>query len=180
MKKFLALCFVFVFLTNVLAVPLFAAEANSQETVIVDYVSDANEMARGASKPKKSYDLSSGTYRIDGQFEVGVYTNYKFKPSADGKLAFSFTVDYNTEDGMFFDQREMTIEMYRDEFFDVRVYNRTIKMEPHPLDPTQYDAVITHSYIAEGLETDKEYYFRISKTGDGLDALLSGYVKHPD
>lgn len=81
---------------------------------------------------------------------------------------------------MFFDQRAMTIELYRDELFDVQIYEKTIKMEPHHLDPTQYYAAITYGYIIDGLNPNKEYYFRISKTGDGLDALLYGYVKHPN
>ena len=59
------------------------------------------------------------------------------------------------------------------------IYEKTILMEPHYLDPTQYNAAITYGYIIDGLNPNKEYYFRISKTGDGLYALLSGYVKHP-
>lgn len=171
---------VFAMLLSAFVLPV-SAESEKVETDFVDVLFDSNYLAKGASVPSKAFDLTQGTYRISGEFEVGVYTNYKFKPNENGELFFSITVDYDFDGDIMKLQKSMGVEVYREDWiFDNVVYETTVLSEKYPESVADgyYDSM-TCSGVVTGLKPNKYYYIRIWKTGDGIYANIDGLVRLP-
>ena len=165
-----------------MAFPASANYIQSGTTDFVDVLCDYNNLSRGASVPKNSIDLTQGSYRISGEFEVGVYTNYKFKPNENGELYFYVSVDWGFEDNVMSLQKAIGVEVYREDWiFDNVVHEDTVYAEKYPESVADgYYDEIDCSGLVTGLDPDKYYYIRIWKTGYGFPATLTGAISLPN
>ncbi|MGN1014303.1 MAG: hypothetical protein ACI4PM_02975 [Butyricicoccus sp.] len=129
--------------------------------------------ARSATRPEQYYNLNQGQYNLDGSFKAALYTNYYFSPDADGELYVRADVDWGSN---LTPARSAKIEVIERTSKKV-VFEKSKTMEK---DGDAYYRTVTVRKKVTGLNPNKFYYVRISKTKDSISADLSGRVKWPN
>ena len=107
----------------------------------------------------------------DGTFKVSIYTSYYFSPTASGNLSYKFTVDWNQYSTI---QKQATLYLI-DKTTNTEKQLRTFSMTERP-DGMYGTSATTGGWTLGGLNPDHDYYFRITKTTDGIEADLSGVI----
>ncbi len=131
----------------------------------------ADDLLRGKDKPTQEYNINGKDYHVDGTFKVSIYTSYYFSPTASGNLSYKFTVDWNQYSTI---QKQATLYLI-DKTTNTEKQLRTFSMTERP-DGMYGTSATTGGWTLGGLNPDHDYYFRITKTTDGIEADLSGVI----
>lgn len=167
-----------------LCVPAFAAEngipTDSMEDAETMYNAEEVGMTergitRDARPPREFYDLSKGSYSVDGTFEVSIYSARYFKPNEDGELRYSVVLTWENEFDVYPDLPDLTVECW-DKTTGKQATTTTFESET---DHWPFLPVIpTGNRLISGLNTDHEYYFIFRKNIPGALATVTGTISH--
>lgn len=183
MKRFISMILALV-MSLVLCVPAFAAESEipTDSAADVEIVYNAEEaglresdITRDANPPRQYYDLSKGSYSVDGTFDVSIYSARYFKPNADGKINYSVVLTWEDEFDVYPLLPTMTVECW-DRTTKKQVTEATFESETDvwPFVPV----IFSNSRTISGLNTDHEYYFVFRKDVPGSLARITGTISH--
>lgn len=183
MKKFISMILALV-MSLVLSLPAFAVESEipTDSAANVEIVYDAKEVGmtergitRDAKPPREYYDLSKGSYSVDGTFDVSIYSARYFKPNADGEIRYSVVLTWEDE----FDVHPVCPGM------TVECWDRTTKKQATE---TYFESktnvwpfvpvVSSNNRVISGLNPDHEYYFVFRKDIPGAVARITGTISH--
>lgn len=179
-KKFLAvLLTVCMILTT--AVPAFAAEVDAEPMTAPSNVkrifdpSQAdiirNDLVRGAKKPTQLFNLDGANYYVDGLFDTTIYTSYYFYPNADGELYYSLTFQWEESVGT---ERSVGVECW-DRTTNSLATSNSFSLAKNS-NETYGPSVSTGSWRIYNLDSTHQYYFRFTKSFDGIDANVTGTI----
>lgn len=168
----------------VLCVPAFAAEGKIPTDSAIDTrIMCATEnvglsesgITRDANPPRQYYDLSQGTYSVDGTFEVSIYSARYFKPNAAGKINYSVVLTWQEAFEVYPILPTMTVECW-DRTENERVTQVTFESTTNvwPFTPV----IFSNSRVISGLNPDHEYYFVFRKDITGALARITGTISH--
>ena len=134
-----------------------------------------SDVTRDAKPPREYYDLSKGTYTVDGTFEISIYSACYFKPNKDGKIHYSVVLRWQEEFGEYPILPTLTVECW-DRTTNKQVSEATFESETTkwPFVPVIY----SDNRVVYGLNTDHEYYFIFRKDIPGVIAEITGTIWH--
>ncbi len=181
-RRFLAVvlggCMVFT-----LSAPAFAAELDDSPRsepcdVVLPYDSThadnmVNGNIRGASKPTTRYNIDGNDYSVNGYFDTIIYTSYYFSPNGKGEFWYNMTFTWD-EKRVY--EGQMTVECW-DKTTGKMATQDTFKLAPnHDAGGTYGPTVETGSWHVYNLDPTHDYYFRFTKTFDGVHATVTGTI----
>ena len=168
-----------------LCIPAFADESEIPTDSAAEPVSDMrimyqtgmseNGIARDKNPPRQYYDLSQGSYPVDGTFEVSIYSARYFKPNANGKINYSVVLTWEEEFDVYPILPTMTVECW-DRTTGKKATETTFEAQTNtwPFVPVIY----SNNRTISGLNTDHEYYFVFRKSITGVLARVTGTISH--
>lgn len=183
MKRFFGMALALV-MSLTLCVPAFAAENEIPTDSAVDegmmYTTEEVGMTesgitRDARPPREFYDLSNGSYSVDGTFEVSIYSARYFKPNEDGELHYNVVLTWQEEFAEYPYLPNFTVECWD------RTTGRQATTKTFEAETTHWPflpVIPTGARIISGLNTDHEYYFIFRKNITGALATVTGTISH--
>lgn len=130
--------------------------------------------ARDANKPTAMFNLDGKDYHVNGTFNTTIYTSYYFYPNAQGELFYNMTFQWQVETAGFPNLRGAKVECW-DKTQNKRVTEDKfdMKLQANGL----YSTVIeTGGWRVYNLDPTHQYYFRFTKSFDGINANVTGVI----
>lgn len=183
MKRFFGMALALV-MSLTLCVPAFAAENEIPTDSAVDegimYTTEEvgvteRGITRDARPPREFYDLSDGSYSVDGTFDVSIYSARYFKPNENGELRYNVVLRWEDEFSVAPLLPTMTVECWNRTTGN-RATTSTFESETDhwPFVPV----VFSNARLISGLNPDHEYYFIFRKDIPGALARITGTISH--
>lgn len=128
-------------------------------------------IGRGASIPKDFFNLDGQDYWVSGTYDTTIYTSYYFYPNASGELYWSFSFEWT---GVNYLQKMARVELW--DKTDNKLVNSADFYMLKNNDGTYGPWIHTGNWRFFDLNPVHQYYFRFSKTWDGINANVIGVV----
>lgn len=168
-------------MTFTLSVTTFATELDDGPKsepcdIILPYdPAQADSMVVGATKgakvPNEYYNLDGRDYNVKGNFDTTIYTSYYFYPNADGEFWYNMTFTWETTRGV---QGQATVECW-DKTTGKMATQDIFKMSDNG-DGTYGPTIETGGWHVYKLNPTHQYYFRFTKSFDGVHADVTGTI----
>ncbi len=183
MKRFISMILALV-MSLILCVPAFAVERKTPTDSAADeglmYNTEEvgmseSSITRDAKPPREYYDLSEGSYSVDGTFEISIYSARYFKPNEDGEIRYSVVVAWEDEFGVYPILPTMTVECW-DRTTGKKATEASF--ESYSTEWPFVPVISSGKRVVSGLNTDHEYYFVFRKDIPGTIARVTGTISH--